>query len=113
LISTSCKRPVEPKPLSDAAPKAITVKTLLFTGLFSIEFTKIGVKFGFETRVSNFSIRVSHFENVRSLGDYAFCVALGAKGLSVEWSASKVPALSRRIQPVSTGMVAYLDSITA
>jgi hypothetical protein len=34
-----------------------------------------------ETRIRNFSIRVSHFESVRSLGDYAVCVALSAEAV--------------------------------
>jgi hypothetical protein len=41
----------------------------------------MGVKFGSETRICNFAIRVSHFESVRSLGDYAVCVALGAEAV--------------------------------
>jgi hypothetical protein len=72
----------------------------------------MGVKFGSETRICNFAIRVSHFESVRSLGDYAVCVALGAEAVRGVVRKQSTSA-SRRVQPVSTGMVACLDSIAA
>jgi hypothetical protein len=40
LISTSCSRPVEPKPPSEVASTVITVKTFLSTRLLPTAFTK-------------------------------------------------------------------------